>query len=194
MKRLILVVACLVCALAVAAPVSAVTLTSADMIGYLINGTPSGDHDAEFASQLISMYNSGPASYTALDVAVIPPPPGQTNDFYVVPGGNVPAAPLPGVIGTGVTDESAPFFPIDLTGTTYDYLYAKFGGFGALFWLDDYTSIDGITLAPPAGVEGGGLSHVVLLNPTQVPEAGALIMFASGLIGLVGYRRMRRMQ
>jgi len=29
---------------------------------------------------------------------------------------------------------------------------------------------------------------------TRVPEAGALLMFGSGLIGLVGYRRMRRMQ
>lgn len=29
---------------------------------------------------------------------------------------------------------------------------------------------------------------------TSVPEAGALLMFGSGLIGLVGYRRMSRMQ
>lgn len=29
---------------------------------------------------------------------------------------------------------------------------------------------------------------------TQVPEAGALMLFGTGLIGLVGYRRVRRMQ
>lgn len=40
----------------------------------------------------------------------------------------------------------------------------------------------------------GAISHVGETNGTSVPEAGALITFASGLIGLVGYRRMRRMQ
>lgn len=40
----------------------------------------------------------------------------------------------------------------------------------------------------------GGISHIDEFNGTRVPEAGALLMFGSGLIGLVGYRRLRRMQ
>lgn len=34
----------------------------------------------------------------------------------------------------------------------------------------------------------------VRLSLTTVPEAGALLLFGTGLIGLVGYRRVRRMQ
>lgn len=34
----------------------------------------------------------------------------------------------------------------------------------------------------------------VKLTLTTVPEAGALLLFSTGLIGLVGYRRVRRMQ
>jgi PEP-CTERM motif len=43
--------------------------------------------------------------------------------------------------------------------------------------------------------ENGSISHVTLYgNSTSVPEAGTLLLFGSGLIGLVGYRRVRRMQ
>jgi hypothetical protein len=37
-------------------------------------------------------------------------------------------------------------------------------------------------------------SFAATINPVSVPEAGALILFGTGLIGLVGYRRVRRMQ
>ena len=41
----------------------------------------------------------------------------------------------------------------------------------------------------------GAISHVSLYGETtSVPEAGALLLFGTGLFGLVGYRRMRRMQ
>lgn len=41
----------------------------------------------------------------------------------------------------------------------------------------------------------GAISHVSLYGQTtSVPEAGALLMFGTGLVGLVGYRRVRRMQ
>ncbi len=38
---------------------------------------------------------------------------------------------------------------------------------------------------------GAALDNVKV---TAVPEAGAMILFASGLVGLIGYRRTRRMQ
>jgi len=37
-------------------------------------------------------------------------------------------------------------------------------------------------------------SHDAQSPPTRVPESGALLLFGTGLIGLVGYRRVRRMQ
>ena len=41
----------------------------------------------------------------------------------------------------------------------------------------------------------GGISHVGQVGGgVSVPEAGALLLFGSGLIGLVGFRRVRRMQ
>jgi len=36
---------------------------------------------------------------------------------------------------------------------------------------------------------------VAIMTPTyNVPEAGALLLFGTGLAGLVGYRRIRRMR
>ncbi len=41
----------------------------------------------------------------------------------------------------------------------------------------------------------GAISHVTLYGQTtSVPEAGAMLLFGTGLVGLVGYRRVRRMQ
>jgi PEP-CTERM motif len=183
MKRFFLVVAVLVCAVGFAGPASAVTLGADDLIGYVIKGTnASPTEEVSYANKLIDMYLNGPAEDTI-----------GTNDFFLANGGSVPAAgTLDPVSLTDGAKVDPPTFPSD---GGYDYLYAKFGGFAALFWVDG-AIVDGISLAPPEGVEGGGLSHYSLYNPgtTQVPEAGALLMFGSGLIGLVGYRRMRRMQ
>ena len=37
-------------------------------------------------------------------------------------------------------------------------------------------------------------AHSALETHQQFPEAGALLLFGYGLIGLVGYRRVRRMR
>ena len=43
--------------------------------------------------------------------------------------------------------------------------------------------------------DGGTTSYsITIANVLAVPEAGALVLFGTGLIGLVGYRRVRRMQ
>lgn len=101
---------------------------------------------------------------------------------------------------------SNPGLPGDLFGL-------KFGGFGSTEgsigeWNFNFTS----DRAPMEGdfyAKGGddsfaynsgfgalvGANILVPDTVTQrVPEAGALLLFGSGLIGLVGYRRVRRMQ
>lgn len=189
MKRLIVVMVCLVGLGVMAAPASAVTLGYSDLIGTMINGVPNDiTSEGLMAQKLIDEYSSAPASG-------IFNPPGPLNETWRVYSTGI-VGPLPDVTLTGATkDESAPFLPISLTPTSYQYLFAHFGGYSALFYLNGYSTIDGIntTNVQPASVTGGGLSSVTLFNPTQVPEAGALLLFGTGLIGLVGYRRARRM-
>ncbi|MFZ2223819.1 MAG: hypothetical protein WAV26_03935 [Candidatus Deferrimicrobium sp.] len=187
MKRLILVVACLVYALAVAAPANSTTLTLDYLIGTVVPATPANTSaELGYTNTLINWYNGdignpdgGGYDYTLNAGTAVPPP-----DLALATGGvSITAVNnvLPG--------------PVDLTG--YTYVFAKFGQDGALYYLNGFTSLDGFDPAwGPFTQQGGGLSGITLFGPgtTQVPEAGALIMFASGLIGLVGYRRMRRMQ
>lgn len=51
----------------------------------------------------------------------------------------------------------------------------------------------GVTLTDTDIVAKAPFSHDAQ-SSSQVPEAGALLLFGTGLIGLVGYRRVRRMQ
>ena len=186
MKRFLLVVACIVCVLAVAAPAKAATLGFGDLIGTIINGAPANLGDETlYAQKLIDEYrasNNGPGNYN---------PPGPINETWQVYNlGSFGV--LPDATG-GVKDETGPFFPIDLTSTSYEYLYAKFGGYGALFSLDDYPSIEGIDTSgvQPAGIPGGGLSHVTLFNPTKVPEPMTLMLLGFGLAGVGTLRRFK---
>jgi hypothetical protein len=194
MKRSVFIVMCLVCALFVAGPTSAATLGLDYLVGTVEPGTPSGASDVfAYTTNLINFWNTGtdPSNFDAG-----PPPTG--NDYFLsdppTTGSLVPAS-LPDAIGPGVSSLSV--IGLDLTG--YTYLYAKFGQDGALYYLGgDFSSIDGFSPAwgPFSGPQGFELSHVTLFNlvTTQVPEAGVLILFGTGLIGLVGYRRVRRMK
>lgn len=191
MKRFLLVVACVVCAIGFAGPASATFLGPGDLIGTIVDGVPSGNPDElAYVQALINNYNSiGGLTTGPVDAEIW-----TLNNDRPAFGNSLPSPIF------GFKDEGSPFFNIDLTGTSYLYLYAKYGGgqtggYSALYYLDSYTLIEGINPTVPSGATAGlGLSHVTLWNPTQVPEAGALLMFGSGLIGLVGYRRMRRMQ
>jgi hypothetical protein len=185
---------CLVCAVFVAGPASATTLTLDYLIGTVVPASPSDPGDElAYANNLIDWYNAGGGvgddpsgdgyTYTLLSgddaTDAVPPP-----DLALATGG----VQVPAVNGALAN-------PVDVTG--YTYLWAKFGNQGALYFLDSLTSVEGFDPAwGPFSQQGGGLSHITLFGPgtTRVPEAGALLLFGSGLIGLVGYRRMRRMQ
>lgn len=188
MKRLLIAVMCLVCAVAVAAPANSATLTLDYLIGTVVPAHPADPGDElAYANNLINWYNAGGGAGADPSVGIY--------TYALDPGVAVPDPVLALATG-GVQSVGVPGFPIDVTG--YTYLWAKFGEDGALYYLDSLTSVDGFDPAwGPFTQEGGGLSHVTLFGPgstTRVPEAGALLLFGSGLIGLVGYRRMRRMQ
>jgi hypothetical protein len=185
---------CLVFAVFVAGPASATTLTLDYLIGTVVPASPSDPGDElAYANNLIDWYNAGGG--------VVDDPSGDGYTYALLSGDDATdAVPPPNLaLATGgvqvpaVNDALAS--PVDVTG--YTYLWAKFGNQGALYFLDSLTSVEGFDPAwGPFSQEGGGLSHITLFGPgtTRVPEAGALLLFGSGLIGLVGYRRMRRMQ
>jgi hypothetical protein len=177
MKRFLLVAAFVACALFVAGPASAFTLGLNDLIGTVDPATPSNiDAEVLFSNTLITAYNT---STSPPDVVIGP----TTNDLTLAVGVNVPAPPLDLVSATGALTVDPPVIPYAL-GTSYDYVYAKFGGYGALYWLGGQTgNFEGFTGAT------SGLSHFVFFNPTQVPEGATLMMLGFGLAGVGTLRR-----
>jgi hypothetical protein len=190
MKRFCLVVACLALALFVAGPANSATLSLDYLIGTVAPDTPASETDElGYANALITWYNGGTDPNGGAYVYTLGP------DASGVPGSPGSGSLEPATDGVRFTDTEVAG-GVSLSG--YTYLMAKFGQDGALYYLDgSVTSLTGFDPAwGPFSEQGGGLSHVTLFGPgtTRVPEAGALVMFGSGLIGLVGYRRMRRMQ
>ena len=193
MKRLVLVAACLVCALFVAGPANATVLDSSYLIGTVVDGIPSGaEQELLYVNSLITAYNNNTAAGSIIDAG--PPLVNETftTTTLVTDFGTLPT---PAVFGT--KDDTAPFFNIDLSSISYKYLYAKYGGgqtagYSALYWLDSYTLIEGISpTVPPGRTAGLGLSHVSLFNPAPVPEPGTMLLLGSGLVGLAGWGRKK---
>jgi len=193
MKRLILVMACLLLPVAGPAWGTPLTLDLDDLIGTIIPGVPASIAD-EMArgNRLIEYYNAGEFDPTVFVLG------GDPYTFDVEPGINVPPAPLPLLTG-GVQVMAGALVNYELS-SPYLYLMAKFGHDNALYYLGSQTgniaSVDFIE--GPWDPQGHGLSHITLFNstgdpgPDPVPEPGTLLLLGAGLLGLVGYRKFRK--
>jgi hypothetical protein len=181
MKRFLLAVTCLVCALAVAVPASSAVLGLEFLVGTVEPAVPADPSDElTYSNNLITFWNGG----------ADPSGGGYTYDVTIAgAGGSVPT-PLDLATG-GVQFDAGDVSGLDLTG--YTYVFAKFGQDGALYYLDgSITSLDGFDPAwGPFTQQGGGLSHVTLFGPgtTRVPEAGTLMLLGFGLAGVGTLRR-----
>jgi hypothetical protein len=130
-----------------------------------------------YANNLINWYNGD----------ISDPSNGYT--YTLDPGSNVPAPDLPLATG-GVHFET---LPVNTSSSTY--LLAKFGNSSALYWLDAISPVSAITspFGGGGGVpRGGGLSHVTLFGPTQVPEGATLMLLGFGLAGVGAFRRFMK--
>ena len=132
---------------------------------------------------------------------------------------NVGVAAVNGGIAGGspdpISSETAYLFSNFSSGTLAGYTSAPDQQIAlqyAIWFFEEAVSLESanaagadtwIKLAEAEAVEGS-LYNVRVINPyageiqkqsvLSVPEAGALILFASGFFGLIGYRRMRRME
>ena len=181
MKRYLLVVVGLVCALAAASPAGAVILDETYLIGTVIDAAPATvAMELVYAQNLINLYNAGTTG-----------PVNIGTESYTVWGDNIGDFGIlttEDLVGSKVNGGEIPGFPLNLTGSRY--LWAKFGGYGALYFVDGIDIVDVIDSTPPDGVNGGGLSHV-----TSIPEPGTLILLGSSLLGLAlvsGRKKFRK--
>jgi hypothetical protein len=194
MKRFFLVVACLALAFFVAGSANSATLSLDYLIGTVAPDLPADPSDEFiYANALITWYNGGTDPNGGTYVYTLGP------DATGVPGSPGSGSLEPATETGGVKFSSAEVAGgVSLTG--YTYLMAKFGTDGALYYLDgSITSLTGFDPAwGPFTLQEGrdSLSHITLFGggTTLVPESGALILLGTGLIGLVGYRRVRRMR
>jgi hypothetical protein len=174
-------VGCTFVALICATQVHAISLTGADVIGFVQPATPSEPVNETARLQFfinVSVDNSAQAP--------------DLNSYTLVFGSNVPI-PLPGpaTFATTITTGS---LPVVLT-TPYTYLMAKFGPDSVYYYLGGQTgTLDSLFIPTGLGQNGNGLSHISLFNQLPggaVPDGGATGALFGGVVSCLVLLRRR---
>jgi hypothetical protein len=171
-------------ALASATCARALTLTSSDLIGFVLHpdgATP--QHETARLQFFITLGNG--------ESAVAP---SDLGDYTgIVLGSNVPfTLPTPATFGVQISGS-----PLPITiSSPYVYLLAKFGNDSVFYYLGGKTgTLNPTDLNIPTDVETTVLSHISLFNAigggTGVPDGGATIALLGGVLALFASLRRK---
>jgi hypothetical protein len=134
-----------------------------------------------------------------------PPPPVANDDQYVMTQDLALDVPAPGVLGNDTDLSGLTLTPTVLTGVSHGVL--ALNADGSFSYTPDvgYTGADSFTYQISNGIldsnsatvsinveSGGGGGPGGGPNPGATPELDSLVLFASGLLGVLGYARRRR--
>lgn len=176
-------VAVVLIAVTFAVQARAITLTAANMIGYVTPGTPANPENETSRLQFfIDLRNIG--------IAVAPDGNEYFPNFDV---GQFPATlPGPATLATTIVTGTLPV----VISSPYTYLMAKFGPDSVFYYLGGQTgSLDALFIPNGLGTNGNGLSHISLFNQTgespRVPEGGATVTLLGGALALLTLVRRR---
>ena len=171
--------------LACSTQLHAISLTQAQLIGYVRPANPADPADETARLQFfIMLLNTGSA---------VQP---DQNTYVAQPGAGVPAVlPSPAVFGTKISP-SGPSLALPVTiSTPYTYLMAKFGPDAVYYYLGGQTgSLTDLYIPPALGTTGNGLSHISLFNAIggpSVPDSGATLGLLGGTLLVLALVRRR---
>jgi hypothetical protein len=177
-----------------ASSAGAINLTTSDdyLFGSIVPGTPSNPaNEAEMINFLVSHYTGQTGPVNLGDN-----PDDPQTETYTLLTSSTSVVPVPAPTATDDGSEKAQWdmtnHVIDLSGTSYDWLVAKYGQDSYVWHV---AGLSEVTL--PTFVDGsGGLSHRSLYNPgdtpppPSVPDASTtLSLLGLALMGMEGVRR-----